>query len=176
MADGIGSAVVAVFSAVCLGYATQFVAEDFRRFRDGSALAASLAGELSSYKPALPILRDILHSWLGLIAAGKRTELMLRPFERPVDVVFDQSVGKLGLLGSVTVENVVFVYSNLRAFRVAFEMVNAMGADMTDVEIQSRLDRCLQALERAAERGETLIPELQSRAVRPFRLSWMGDR
>ncbi|MDR3453158.1 MAG: hypothetical protein P4L96_10195 [Rhodoferax sp.] len=172
MADGIGSATVAVFSAVCLGYLTQFVAEDFRRFRDGSALAAGLSGELSSYKPALPILRDTLRSWIGLVAGGRRTELHLRPFDRPVDVVFDHAVGKLGLLGSATVESVVFVYSNLRAFRMALEMVTTKGVEMSDEELRLRCEGCLQALERAAERAESLVPELQARAVKSFRPGW----
>jgi hypothetical protein len=172
MAGSVLAAIIAVFGAVCLGYVNSFIAEDFRRFRDGSALAAGLAGELASYAPAIPILRDMLQSLVRAIDAGKRSEIRLRSFDRPVDLVFEQGVGKLGLLGSTTVESSVFVYGNLRAFRMALEIISKEHADMADAELRKRCVSCLESVERAVQRGETLLPELRSRAAQPFKPNW----
>ncbi|MEJ8859922.1 hypothetical protein WKW79_35610 [Variovorax robiniae] len=169
MADGIASASIAVFGAVALAYATQFVADDFRRFREGSVLAAGLAGELSSYKFAVPILREMVGSWIAAIDGGRRTDLRFHPFDKPVDHVFPQAVSKLGLLGSSLVEEVVFVYGNLGAFRVAMEIISKKNADMGDSELRQRCLGCLQALERAAGGGEALVPKLQARSTQTFR-------
>ena len=60
-------ALIGAFIALTVAWRTNFVAEDFRRFRDGSALAAALLGELRAYEPALPMLKRTLRSWIAAV-------------------------------------------------------------------------------------------------------------
>jgi hypothetical protein len=166
------AALIAMAGAVAVGFVTQFVAEDYRRFRDGSALAAGLAGELSSYTPALPMLQEVIQGWITAIATGKRDLIPFRPIDRPVDLFFEDVVGKLGLLGASAVEGVVFVYSNLRAFRMAMEMVVSANSEMTDDELSQRCTRCLEALQRASEKGVPLVAALKVRSQQRFKPRW----
>ena len=168
MTDSIVAALIAACVALSVAYLTQFIAENYRRFRDGSALAAGLAGELGSYQQPLPIIQAMLKQCLTLVETNRRDDMTLRVFDRPVDLFFDQAVAKLGLLGSSTVEDVVFVYSNLRAFRMAFELITKNYADMKDYELQSRLMACKGALDRAVVRGAELLPKLHARATQQF--------
>jgi hypothetical protein len=166
------AALIAMAGAVAVGFVTQFVAEDYRRFRDGSALAAGLAGELSSYAPAFPMLQEAIQGWIAAITTGKRDLIPFRPIDRPVDLFFEEVVGKLGLLGASTVEGVVYVYSNLRAFRMAMEMVVSANAEMTNDELSQRCTKCLEALQRASERGIPLVAALKLRAQQRFQPRW----
>lgn len=158
--------------ALAVAYLNGILAESYRRFRDGSALAAGLAGELASYLPAWPLLKTSLDAIVQAIESGQREAISLRPFERPRDLVFEESVSKLGLMGPSLVEDVVFVYSNIRAFRVAFELITRSSAEMSDDELSKRCIACNDALARAAERGEPLVRALRSRATQAFAPEW----
>src|ERR1700738_1451154 len=91
------AAIVTVSGAVSLGYANSFAAERFRRFHDGSAIAAGLAGELGSYAPAWPILKRMLETTSAAATAGQVEITPFRKFERPKDLIFDEVARKLGL-------------------------------------------------------------------------------
>ncbi|WP_395317012.1 hypothetical protein [Variovorax sp. UC74_104] len=169
------AALIAMAGAVIVGYATQFVAEDYRRFRNGSALAAGLAGELGSYAGAAPELRNGLVMIVAMIKNGQRDLEALRPVERPVDLYFEEVVGDLGLLGASLVEDVVLVYSNLRAFRMALEIIATGHKEMKDQEVIYRCQKCLEALDRASERGTTLVESLRARAAERFKLHLPWD-
>lgn len=158
--------------ALAVAYLNGILAESYRRFRDGSALAAGLAGELASYRPAWPLLKAMLDSIAQSISQGQRQAVILRPFERPRDLVFEESVGKLGLLGPELVEDVVFVYSNIRAFRMAFELLTHSASEMSDDELLNRCAACKDALARASERGEPLVVSLRARATQAFAPEW----
>lgn len=160
------AAVIAVSGAVMVGYITNFVAEDFRRFRDGTALAAALAGELNSHITALPSLREMIEDQIKCVKNGQRPAF--RIFDTPNDPIFDSAVSKLGLLGSEMVEDVVFTYQQIRAFRIAFGLINKEHSAMTDDEILSRLGKCAETINRAAERGEPLIINLKNRAKQQY--------
>ncbi|MEX4005167.1 hypothetical protein AB4Y38_40755 [Paraburkholderia sp. EG285A] len=56
------AALIAFVGVLAGGYLNNFLAEDFRRFRDGQALAGALAGELKSHATAIPILQSTLQS------------------------------------------------------------------------------------------------------------------
>ncbi|MDM0119012.1 hypothetical protein [Variovorax arabinosiphilus] len=172
MADSAGSATVAVFGALGLAYATQFVAEDFKRFREGSAVAAGLAGELDSYRGAYEILVNALTSWKTATEAGNRAGIPLRKIERPRDMYLDEVVSKLGLLGSELAGSTVLVYSNLRAFRLAMELLSTEGASMGNEEFVNRCDMCLERLRAAYTEAETLVPNLEARALASFWRTW----
>lgn len=96
--SAIAVALIAGVVALVVAYLNGILTESYKRFRDGSALAAGLAGELASYLPAWPLLKTSLDSIVGAIESGQRWTVCLRPFERPRDLVFEESVSKLGLL------------------------------------------------------------------------------
>jgi hypothetical protein len=156
------AAIIAVAAAVAVAYTTNFMGEDFRRFRDGSALAAALAGELRAHGEALPTLR------VGLEALIRMAELGLKPelpsIDTPNDPVFEQGVGRLGLLGVELAQDVVFVYQTMRAFRLLMKVVATDQADMSTERLVRYYRECMQAIERAAQRAEPLVLELQRRA------------
>jgi len=162
------AAIVAVCGAIIAGYVTNFVAEDFRRFRDGSALAAALSGELSAHGTAIPMLRNILNTFMENVQAGK--SLPLRPIERPNDPVFDAGVAKLGLLGCDLVSDIVYVYQQIRAFRGAIGILYQDHAEMTSNEFIARCAGCLDVIDRAMERAEPLLKKLQARANQEYAL------
>ncbi|VWB72860.1 hypothetical protein [Burkholderia lata] len=86
MADG-NAALIAFIGVLAGGYVNNFLAEDYRRFRDGTALA----GELASHTAAFPMLRDMLNGMIAAIEQGQR--LRLRCFEPPNDPVYESNVG-----------------------------------------------------------------------------------
>lgn len=172
---GVWAALIAVSGAVIVGYVANFMAEDYRRFRDGSSLAAGLAGELGSYGTAFPTVRNALSSFVATVDDGRRAELGLRGIDRPVDLVFERSIERLGLLGTEMVENVVYVYNNVRAFRIAFEIVFKHHADMADAEFRGRCEIALAVLDRAVQRAEPLLDDLRHRVAQTFRPTWPWD-
>jgi hypothetical protein len=172
MADSVLIALIAGAVALAVAYVNSFVAESYRRFRDGSALAASLAGELAAYEPAWPIITKMLDSIIESVDAGARKPTYLRPFDRPNDLVFENAVGKLGLLGARSAENVVFVYSNLRAFRVALELICRYEKEMSNEELRFRCVACKEAIGRAVSRGTDLLQELRQRSSQAFVPEW----
>lgn len=147
MADSTTPAWIAASAAIAAVYMTQFLAESYRRFKDGAAIAAGLAGELSSYSESLPQMRGFLTAALQAASTGQGKLLKFRKFEKPVDRFFDEVVGKLGLLGPDLAEQVIYVYSNVDAFRVALVMISEGHLEMNDVELVERLKRCREALE-----------------------------
>lgn len=172
MPDGVVVAIIAGSVALAVAYVNSFLAESFRRFRDGSALAASLAGELAAYEPAWPMLVLTLDTIINAIDSSTRQPTFLRPIERPRDLVFEDSVGKLGLLGAELSESVVYVYSNIRAFRVALEIIARDESDMTNIELRARCVLCKDALQRAVTRGNDLIKNLRYRSTQRFVPDW----
>jgi len=169
MAEGLSAAVIAVSGAVAVGIISTFIGEDFKRFRSGSVLAAGLAGELSSYVPALPILKKILADQKACIASGNRSTMRFRPIETPRDLIYEANIANLGMLGAALVERVVGVYGNIRAFRMALNIITESHADMDDVELSERLGRCSDALERAGADGDDLLSALHARSTMRFR-------
>lgn len=175
MADSATPALIAAAATLITAYGTQFIAEKYRRFHDGSALAAGLAGELNSYRGAYPVLSNAFQSFRD--SADRATAAQFfRPFPRPTDLFFDEVVSKLGLLGAATVEDTVFVYGNLRAFRNSMETLMNHHAEMSDFEFRGRCGSCLIALNHAHERGTKLVPKLHARAAERFWTSGLWSR
>lgn len=168
MSAGIVAALIAACVALVAMYCTQFLAENFRRFKEGSGIAAGLAGELSSYKEAAPLLRKFFDDSLEMIQAGRKDQLLFRSLEKPVDRYYEEVVGKIGLLGPEMAEQIIFVYSNLNAFRVAFMLINDQHKDMTPPELVARITLCVSAMDRAFSAGLTLTQMLKERSVAKF--------
>ena len=131
--------VVGALGAVALAYINSFLKEQYVRHLDARAIAAGLAGELSSYEEAWPILRNMLETYLQLIDTQKRDQLTFRPFEKPRDAFYEGNVTKIGLLGSTLVNDVVFVYGHIGGFRAVFGLIQEHGTQMNDSELRARV-------------------------------------
>ena len=172
MSDTLIVAIIAGVVAIAVASINTFLSESYKRFRDGTALAASLTGELAAYEEAWPILSDMLISFVGIAESEKPYLEHLRPIERPRDVVYEKSIDKLGLLGAGAAEDVVYVYSNINAFRIAFEIIARDHSKMSKEELRVRCVGCKNALDRAATRGNVLIGALRARAGANFSPDW----
>lgn len=160
------AAIITASGAIIAVLLTQFVAEAYRRFRDGSALAAGLAGELSSYKEAFPQLEAAFEVWCK--CTGGHELYPLRPMEQPIDQYYAKTVEKIGLLGPGIVEDIVYVYSNLGAFRLSLSMLTKHFKEMSLDEFKGRAANSYASLNRARVRGEVLVPRLVARSHQTF--------
>ncbi|CAB3804310.1 hypothetical protein LMG28688_05949 [Paraburkholderia caffeinitolerans] len=160
-----GSVIVAVIA--------NFIAKDFERFRDGSALASAIAGELGSYAIAIEELtRNV--TWLAEQAeAGKA--IRVADIELPRDSIYESAVPKLGLLGVELPEKVALTYGRIRAFRTLY-MVIAGDKVKTDVAGLGRLYRqLLVKLTEAETEGRQTVTLLHARANETFCHSLRGS-
>lgn len=162
------AAIIAASATLVTAFLTQFLAERYRRFHEGSAIAAGFQGELVSYSSAFPKVVEMLSGLRRAIRDGERTRIALRTVERGVDRFYSEAVGKIGLLGPDLAERVIFIYSNLNAFRAALKVVTEHHADMADGELDGRIEFCLQSLERATTEMEATIPMLSARSSARF--------
>ncbi|KVD85166.1 hypothetical protein WS62_19720 [Burkholderia sp. ABCPW 14] len=71
----LNAALVGFLGVLVGGYGSNFLAEDYRRFRDSRALAGALAGELESHGEAVPILKDGLERMGNKVLAGEKLDL-----------------------------------------------------------------------------------------------------
>ena len=168
MTDPIVAASIAASAALIIAFLTQFLAENYRCFKTGSSIAAGIVGELKSYEEALPMLRLSLRHASEVATAGRKDEILLRPLEKPVDRYFDEVIGDIGLLGPELVEQIIYVYNNLNAFRTAFVQICSEHQKMDATELIARILLCSQALERAASKGVLLEVALKERYTRRF--------
>jgi len=159
------AAALGALASVAVGIIANFLAEDYRRWRDGAALSAAISGELASYEPAEPILRGMFSGWAHKTGRGEREDLVFRQFDKPTDVVFDSIVAKIGLLEPKLIEDIVYVYGNLKGMRNAMMMVMNEHSTMSDDELMLRANACIDALDRASDRGKKLVPALKARAA-----------
>ena len=56
------------------------------------------------------------------------------------------------------------MYGNINAFRVSFALICAHSSDMADIELKARCNACLDALERADQKGSPLVTALKCAA------------
>jgi hypothetical protein len=168
MSDTLIVALIAATVTLVVAFINTVVSESYKRFRDGTIVAASLAGELAAYEEAWPLISEFLDSIVSTMD-GERPNLdALRPIDRPKDLVYEKSIEKLGLLGAPIAEDVVYVYSNINAFRIAFEIISRDHKEMSTTEIKNRCVACKAALDRAVKRGEVLLSKLRSRSTERF--------
>jgi hypothetical protein len=161
MSDPMLAAIIAASAALIVAFLNSIVAELFRRHNDRVALAAAIAGEIASYEPALPIIQQMLNATIHAVETNNRGAITFRPFEKPRDFVFEKAVEKLGLLGPKLVEDTVYVYGNLNAFRASLALISTHSGEMPDAELRIRSTACLEALNRAAQRAGPLVVALK---------------
>lgn len=176
MADG-NAALIAFIGVLVGGYVNNFLAEDYRRFRDGTALAGALAGELASHMLAFPVLQKMLAYQIGVVSKGERPPF--RHFDPPNDPVFESGVAKLGLLGAKVAEDVAFAYQQIRAFRLNYALVLSQHKDMLDPELIQRLSGCLAVVNMGDGRAKELLAELKTIAAQQYveaRTRWLRSK
>lgn len=160
------AALVAFVGVLVGGYFNNFLGEDFRRFRDGQALAGALAGELKSHGTSVPVLQSQMRSMLTLLnAPGGSISMVEDDFDPPTSPVFEAGVARLGLLGPALAEEVTFVYEQIRAVRIMLRRLSKYANQLERAHISVMLDSCLTSLANAQSRGDTLVAALQRYAV-----------
>jgi hypothetical protein len=153
-----GSVIVAVVA--------NFVAEDFRRFRDGSALASALAGELLSYAAAIGELKQNITLLAEQAEAGNM--IRIAEIETPRDLIYENAVPKIGLLGIKLPEHVALTYGRIRAFRTLYLLI-ASGKLECDAAGLARLYRqLLVKVNEAESEGLQTVTLLHARAQESF--------
>jgi len=158
-----------IIVALLAAYATVFLAEDYRRFRDGTSLAAALAGELQAYleafergTPTLEAIRKHLDSGVPL--------RYMPPFKPPSDPVYDAGVARLGLLGPEIARDVAYTYQNVNAFRVAYSNMTKTYLKVETHIVLGTLDGAIAAATKAEERGKLALKQLDVRARARYRI------
>lgn len=141
------------------------VADDYKRFRNGSGLAGALAGELSSYAPVWPTLFAELDCWELIGQSDQQATFPFRPFDPPKDKIYEARIADLGLLSPDLVEDIVFTYGNFIGARLALAILAEHGRDMEQAEFVGRVKACRAALQRGVDRAPALITRLRARAA-----------
>jgi len=158
---------------VIVAVVANFVAEDFRRFRDGSALASAIAGELISYAIAM----EDLTRTVTLLAEQAEAGIVQRvaDIEMPRDLIYESAVPKLGLLGVELPEKVALTYGRIRAFRTLY-LIIAGEKVKTDAAGVGRMYRALLVkLAEAETEGRQTVTLLHARASETFCHSLRGS-
>lgn len=161
MAD-LNAALIAFAGVLAGGYANNFLGEDYKRFRDGRALAGALAGELESHAEALPMMKAGLTKMEEEFRNGRALSMPEWPV--PASPLFDENAGKIGMLGPELARDVAHVYESLRAFRMNFHQLTKYHAVMPSAWNHATTLGCLATLSRAETRGLTLIANLKEHA------------
>ncbi|WP_320533919.1 hypothetical protein [Robbsia andropogonis] len=155
------SALIALVGVLAGGYLNNFLGEDFKRFRDGQALAGALAGELASHATGVPMLQTMLHSIVDTLK-DEAARIKLYEYLPPASPVFDASVSKLGLLGPALAHEVAFVYEHIRAFRTLFRDMTIHYEDMSHASMSGLCVHSLTLIDTVNSRGAKLIADLNS--------------
>lgn len=167
----IGSAMIAGAVAVLGIYLTQFLAERYRRFHDGSAVAAGLLGELNAYRANYNAMQGSLGTWIAMAQNGRRESIKIRGVDDVEDLFFEQAVPKLGLLGADLVAEILYIYTSIRAARKMLVVLENQHADMADEEFVGRCQFVRGIFDDAWDRGLVLLPKLKDRANASFRFA-----
>ncbi|AUT65796.1 hypothetical protein [Paraburkholderia terrae] len=167
MADvGAGTALVGFLGVLVGGYFNNFLAEDYRRFRDSQALAAALAGELESHAEGIPLLKNILTAMHGRASTGG--ELTLREMPERGSPVFEANVEKIGLLDPAQAKGVAFVYEHIRAFRTVMALLAKHHEEESPEWRTSIILSARERLTSAEDKGRVVIEELKRHAATPY--------
>jgi hypothetical protein len=165
MAD-LNAALLAFAGVLVGGYFNNFLAEDYRRFRDSQALAGALAGELLSHDDRSTDLRAGLVNLLAF--AEKGTPVALPEMPVPTSPVFEENAGKIGLLEPDLARDVAFVYEHIRALRSAFYLLSRPYKGLSDQEnaamVAATIRGAIRRIDSAKEIGTPLVERLKEHA------------
>ncbi|MBD8091750.1 hypothetical protein IFT48_17295 [Pseudomonas fluorescens] len=153
------SALVAFTAALLVGFGAHFVTEDYRRFRDSTAIAAALAGEMGSIILSLPGLRTVLIQVKDLLDERKPIALPEMPDQS--SPIFEANAEKIGLLGADFAGRVAFTYDQIRGFRTSFQLLSKHHTTMDPSWSGLVAARCLQLVESNQPKAEILVDNLK---------------
>lgn len=165
--DGFAGPFFTFVGGVAAALIANFLAEDFRRHRDGSALAAALAGELGSYEVAFGELTQTISLLIQQAEAMNSDDEPRRiaDIELPHDPIYEAAASKIGLLGTELPEKVVLTYGRIRAFCTLYGII-ASGKGGTKAKELIQLYRQLLAVMNQAEQdGRPTVALLHARAA-----------
>lgn len=165
MAD-LNAALIAFAGVLVGGYFNNFLAEDFRRFRDSQALAGALAGELESHAEAIPFIKVGLQNVKAHAESGAK--LAMPEWPVPNSPIFEANADKIGLLHPDHAKGVAYVYEQLRAFRNTLHQLSKHHGTMGDGWQISIVDSCLSAIDRAEKNGVPLVDGLKHHAAASY--------
>jgi hypothetical protein len=161
MADGavsIATAVIAASVTLIVAYASNFLAEQYRRHLDSVSWASALAGELESHASAFPVLKDGFRGMLQLIVEKKPLPLYNIP--TPTDPIFDSAPAKVGSFGPEMSGELAYAYEQLRAFRIGMSVLADNHTSMDDAQRTKRVTYLLSVIENNEVRMSALIQAL----------------
>lgn len=153
-------ALIAFAAVVLVGYGSHFLAEDYRRSREGKAIAAALAGELRSIMLSLPELRPNLAQMKVLLDRNMKIALPEMPDQS--SPIFEKCADKVGMLGVELAGDIAFVYDQIRAFRTSFQLLSKQHANMGAAWSGLLVERCLALIKSNEPLSEALIIKLRA--------------
>lgn len=153
-----------VFGTLAAAFVGGIFKESYLRFTNRAALAGAIAGELASHGEYYPLLKEQLPNLIKIAESGKFPKLP--SFEKPTDPVFESCVDQIGLLGAELAQEVAYVYSGLRAFRLSMAAGYSDGA-LPELR-SSHFRSAINTLDRIHSRGEVLLPKLKSCAQQRY--------
>jgi len=162
----INTALIALLGVLCGAYINNFAAEDFRRFRDGQALAGALAGELASIQASLP---DLLTALKRMSERARDRECLdLQEMPQSASPIFEANAQKIGLLVPEVAREVAFVYERVRAFRSLFHYLSKYHGDMQFERRKSIIQGIVQMVDGGEERIDALVKSLDEHAKKKW--------
>jgi hypothetical protein len=162
----IDPALIAFTSAILVGFTSHFVAEDYRRFREGKAIAAALAGELSSINSSISLLKSSLITIKQALAIEQ--PLAIPEFPIQSSLMYEAIADKVGLLGVNLAGEVAFLYDQIRTFHVIFHWLSKHNEKMEMHWNRAVIEQLLSIIEKNEERGRTLIEKLSLKSNRSY--------
>lgn len=164
MSDAVISALSSGFVALVVAGLSNFGAESYKRHRDKRALAAALAGELTTYLDAFAATNRVWEPLRLRALAGERLRVPKSP--RPKSPVFESVVASLGALGPALAEDVTYVYATVEAFRDL--MASVVSDDATAESQAAAIGAGLQAAGRVRVRATRLVADLRTAAAAEY--------
>lgn len=155
--------------ALVAAWFAAFVAEDYKRFRDGKSLAAALYGELQAHLEAFGVGIPNLKLIKQHVDAGRPLKYMPR-FKPPADPVYESCVDRLGLLGPEVARDVAYTYQNINAFRVEFSRMTKSYEKVDTVVLVGMFSGIISAATNADERGKKALVQLDNLARAKYRM------
>lgn len=154
-------------------YLTQFLADRYRRFTEGSILAAGFAGDLAARRAGDVDYELVFKQLDKLRKEGTRVEVIGAGRPEPnhhEERFFHSVIGKVGLLGPDLAGKVIGLYREMAFYAEQARYVEVHHADMKNDEFHGRLQLTLKSWKGAMELRDELVPLLKSRANERFNL------
>ncbi|WP_459906481.1 hypothetical protein [Caballeronia sp. HLA56] len=162
------TAILGFVGVLAGGYVNNFIAVDYRRFRDAQGLAAALAGELNSH---LVQLAWIVTQMQNLTQYAGKEISYATDYEIPGSPLFNANTTNIGLLGPDLAGRTAWTYDRLAAFRINWKLLIA-HSNATKIMDGFLLDQSNNAVTAVLATGPRLVTDLKAFASLSYRLKW----